>query len=195
MRIRYDRQDTAQKMVNTISTRPAAFESVAQAFLACARGALEGGSVKYKSYYQLAAQCFEEAGNAIQAAENYRIAGDFTKAVLLFKESGKFDDVYDVITNHNDKVASEVLESVKDVTRLYYLTEKKFRWVTYGYFMYIRSEFLLVFSEKPAAYSSQWKMKLPTWKNEISTMLSSIFLCSMKKNLMRLKSICPRVAF
>jgi hypothetical protein len=100
-------------MVNTISTCPAAFESAAQAFLACARDALEGGSVKYKSYYQLAAQCFEEAGNAIQAAENYRIAGDFTKAVLLFKESGKFDDVYDVITNHNDKVASEVLESVK----------------------------------------------------------------------------------
>lgn len=126
----YVLQDKAQKMLkhlSTTKTRPAAFESAAQAFLACARDALEFGSVKYRSYYQLAAQCFEEAGNVIQAAENYRIAEDFTKASLLFRKSGKFDDTYDIIINHSDKVIPEVLESVKDVTRLFYLTKKKFR--------------------------------------------------------------------
>lgn len=126
----YDLQDIAQKMPNhlgnTTSTRPAAFESAAQAFLGCARDALEGGSVKYKLYYQLAAQCLEEAGNVMQAAENYRIAENFTKAVVLFRKLGKFDDVYDIITNHSGKVSPEVL-GVKDVTRLYYLVDKKFR--------------------------------------------------------------------
>ena len=97
-----------------------------QAFLACARDAFESDSDKYKNYYQLAAKCLE-AGNIVEAAENYRIAENLTKAALLFRKSGKFDDAYDIITNHSDKVAPEDLESVKDVTRLYYLREKKFR--------------------------------------------------------------------
>jgi hypothetical protein len=113
--------------LGTTKLRPAAFESAAQAFLACVRDASESGSVNYKLCYQLAAQCFEEAGNDIHAAENYRSAGNFTKASLLFRKSGKFDDAYDIIINHSDKVAPKVLEIVKDVTRLFYLTEKKFQ--------------------------------------------------------------------
>ena len=112
--------------LDTTKTRPAAFESAAQAFLACARDAHESGSDKYKNYYQLAAKCLEEAGNIVDAAENYRIAENFTKAAILFRKSGKFDNACDIITNHSDKVAPEVLESVKDVT-LYYLREKKFQ--------------------------------------------------------------------
>ena len=126
----YALHDIAEKMPNHLGTtkrRSAAFELAAQAFLACARDAVKSGFVKYKPYYQLAAQCFEEAGNVTQAAENYRIAEDFTKASLLFRKAGKFDDAYDIITNHSDKVAPEVLETVKDVTRLFYLTEKKFQ--------------------------------------------------------------------
>ena len=130
----YVLEDIAQKVPNhlgnTTKTRPAAFESAAQAFLACARDAQESGSDKYKDYHQLAAKCLEEAGNIIKAAENYRIAEKFTKAALLFRKSGKFDDAYDIITNHSDKVTPEdwkVLESVKDVIRLYYLREKKYQ--------------------------------------------------------------------
>ena len=119
----YALQSMAQKMPN----HQAAFESAAQAFLVCACDAHENGSDKYKNYYQLAAKCLEEAGNIVEAAENYRIAEHFTKAALLFRKSGKFDDAYDIITNHSDKVAPEDLESVKDVTRLYYLREKKFQ--------------------------------------------------------------------
>ena len=190
----YILQDIAQKMPNTTNTRPAAFESAAQAFLACARDALEGGSVKYKFHHQSAAQCLEEAGNVIQAAENYRIAENFTKATLLFRKLGKFDDVYDIIINHSDKVAPEVLESVRDVTRLYYLTQKKFRWVTYHNTLYILvSNF--VFLEKPTTCLSQWKKRSATWRTEISMMLNSISLCSMKKKLLRLKSIYARVVF
>ena len=129
----YVLQDIAKKMPNHISTtktRTVAFESAAQAFLACALDAHESGSGRYRDYYQLAAKCFEESGNIIKAAENYRIAEKFTKAALLFKESGKFDDAYNIITNHGDKVTPEdrkVLESVKDVIRLYYLREKKYQ--------------------------------------------------------------------
>ena len=126
----YVLQDIAQKMPNhlaTTRTRPAAFESAAQAFLACARDAHESGSGMYKNYHQLAAKCLEEAGNIIKAAENYRTAENFTKAALLFRKSGKFDEAYDIITNHSDKVTPEVLENVKDVTRLYYLREKKYQ--------------------------------------------------------------------
>jgi hypothetical protein len=126
----YALQDTAQQMPNnpgTTKSRPAAFESAAQAFLACARDAHESGSDKYKNYHQLAAKCLEEADNIVEAAENYRIAENFTKAALLFRKSGKFDDAYDVITNHGHKVAPEDLESVKDVIRLYFLREKKFQ--------------------------------------------------------------------
>ncbi|KAF8816728.1 hypothetical protein BYT27DRAFT_7237858 [Phlegmacium glaucopus] len=138
----YVRQDIAQKIPNhlgNIRTRTAAFESAAQAFLVCARDALKGGSVTYKRYYRNAAECLEEAGNVIQAAENYRIAEDFTKAVLLFRKLGKFEDVYDIITNYGDKVAPEVLESVKDVTRLSYLTEKKFG-VAHSLFVTVEEE-------------------------------------------------------
>ena len=126
-------QDIAKKMPNhhsTTKTRPAAFESAAQAFLACARDAHESGSGRYKNFHQLAAKCLEESGNITKAAENYRIAENFTKAALLFRKSGKFDDAHDIITNHGDKVTSEdrkVLESVKDVIRLYYLREKKYQ--------------------------------------------------------------------
>ena len=129
----YVLQDIAQKMPNhysTTKTRPAAFESAAQAFLTCGRDAHDSGSGRYKNYYQLAAKCLEEAGNIIKAAENYRIAENFTKAALLFRKSGKFDDAYDIITNHGDKVTPEdrkVLESLKDVIRLYYLREKKYQ--------------------------------------------------------------------
>lgn len=127
----YSRQAIAQQMPKPLghatNRRSAAFESAAQAFLVCARDALEGRSGSYKPYYRLAAQCFEEADNITQAAENYRIAEEFTKAVLLFRKLGKFDDVYDIITYHEDKVAPQALESVKDVTRLFYLTEKKFQ--------------------------------------------------------------------
>ena len=125
----YALQDMAKNMPNppgAKTRRATAFELAAQAFLGCAHDALEGGSIRNSLYHQLAAQCFEEADNIIQAAENYRIAENFTKAVLLFRKLGKFDDVYDIITNHSDKIA-EVLESVRDVTRLYYLKEKKFR--------------------------------------------------------------------
>jgi hypothetical protein len=128
----YVLQDVAQKEYHfgNTKTRPAAFESAAQAFLACARDAFESGSGRYKNYYQLAAKCLEEAGNIIKAAENYRLAENFAKAALLFKKSGKFDDACDIITNHSDKMTPEdrkVLESVKDVIRLYYLGEKKYR--------------------------------------------------------------------
>ena len=116
-------QDIAKKMPNTTKTRPAAFESAAQAFLACARDARESGSVTYKNFHQLAAICLEESGNISKAAENYRFAENFTKAALLFRKSGKFDDAYDIITNHGDKVTPED----RDVIRLYYLREKKYQ--------------------------------------------------------------------
>jgi tetratricopeptide (TPR) repeat protein len=126
----YVLQEEALKMLSTTKTRPAAFESAAQAFLACARDARESGSDKYKVFYQLAAKCLEEAGNIIKAAENYRIAEKFTKAAILFRKSGKFDDAYDIINNYSDKVTPDdkkVLESVKDVIRLHYLGEKKYQ--------------------------------------------------------------------
>jgi hypothetical protein len=123
----YVLQDIAQKMPNHLRTTKKAFESAAQAFLACARDARESGSGKFKDYYQLAAKCLEEAGNIIKAADNYRIAENFTKAALLFRTLEKFDDAYDIITNHSDKVASEDLKIVKDVIRLYYLKEQRFQ--------------------------------------------------------------------
>ena len=125
----YVLQDIVQKMLNHLATktRTAAFKSEAQAFLSCARNAHESGSGRYKNYYQLAAKCLEEASNIINAAETYQIAENFTKAALLFRKSGKFDNAYDIITNHSDKVAPEDLISVKDVIRLYYFREKKFQ--------------------------------------------------------------------
>ena len=126
----YVLQDIAKRMpdhLSTTKTRPAAFESAAQAFLACARDAQGTGSESYKDFYHLAAKCLEESGNITKAAENYRNAEKFTKAALLFRTSGKFDDAYDIITNHSDRVTPEdrkVLESIKDKIRLYHLREK-----------------------------------------------------------------------
>ena len=125
----YVLQDVAQKVYHsgTTKTRSAAFESAAQAFLACARDARESGSGRYKNFHQLAAKCLEEAGNIIKAAENYRIAENFTKAALLFRKSDKFDDVFDIITNHRDKVTPEDRKLLEDVIRLYYFGEKNYQ--------------------------------------------------------------------
>ena len=163
----YALEDIAKKMPNLLGTtskaRSAAFESAAQAYLVCARDAPESGSGVYKDCCRLAAKCFEEAGNTIKAAENYRIAENFTKAALLFKKSSKFDDAYDIITNHSDKVASEDLKNVKDVIRLYYFREKKFQWVTYFLcYVYPLRAVLNCSSEKPTRYLPQWKKKLTT---------------------------------
>nr|GAT46622.1 predicted protein [Mycena chlorophos] len=81
-----------------LEARKAAFVAVAAEFMSCAQ---EDGNL---TYFRIAAQCYEEAGN---------------DAV------GDFDSAVDVIKNHRENIKLEVLENVTSVARLFYFKESK----------------------------------------------------------------------
>ncbi|KAJ7051208.1 hypothetical protein C8F01DRAFT_1237408 [Mycena amicta] len=104
---------------HAVEARKAAFIGVAEAFMS---RATEEGSV---TYFRIAAQCFEEAGDETTAAQVYRQAKQFTKSTELYRKLGNFDEAVYNIKNHKESIASDVLTSVTNVARLYYFKEKE----------------------------------------------------------------------
>ncbi|KAJ7222624.1 hypothetical protein GGX14DRAFT_558715 [Mycena pura] len=70
-----------------------------------------------------AAECFEDAGDDLQAAQIYREAREFTKSTELYRKLGNFDEAVDNIKNHEQEIQLEVLASVTNVARLFYFKE------------------------------------------------------------------------
>ncbi|KAF7306351.1 UvrD-like helicase ATP-binding domain-containing protein [Mycena indigotica] len=102
-----------------LEARKAEFRRVADAFMDCAR---EDGNV---GYFRIAAQCLEEAGDELAAAQVYRQAKDFTRSTELYRKLGNFDEAVYNIKNYKSDIKSEVLTSVTNVARLYYFKEQK----------------------------------------------------------------------
>ncbi|KAF8972584.1 hypothetical protein BDZ97DRAFT_1752471 [Flammula alnicola] len=105
--------------------REVAFKIAGEAFSSCARNTNDLET--QQSYYGLSADCLVHAGEIHQAADTYRLAGNFTEASLLFRKLGKFDDVHNIITTSGNKINPGVLETVQDVLRLYYVNRKDFK--------------------------------------------------------------------
>jgi len=54
------------------------------------------------------------------------LIGNYTKSVVLFRKAGKFGDVHQLIVNFADEIEQNALEAVRDVVRLYHVTQKDF---------------------------------------------------------------------
>ena len=119
-------REQARKLPSGNSRHLAAFLLAAQKFLSCA----EAGKNRI-IYFRRAGECFETAREDLQATQAYLNAGDYDIAAKLFRKLGRFDEAIDIIDVHEEQMSRGVVETIKDVARLYYFREKEF---TYALF-------------------------------------------------------------
>ncbi|KAJ7451097.1 hypothetical protein FB451DRAFT_1566339 [Mycena latifolia] len=102
-----------------IEARKAAFLQAAGAFVDCAK------EDKTLAYFRIAAECFEDAGDDLQAAQSYKDAAEYTRAAELYRKLGNFDEAVAIVKTHKAKIQPDVVTSVTSVARLYYFKEQK----------------------------------------------------------------------
>ncbi|KAJ7725516.1 hypothetical protein DFH07DRAFT_853912 [Mycena maculata] len=102
-----------------IEARKDAFLEAAAAFIDCAR------EDKTLAYFRIAAECFEDAGDDLQAAQTFRDAEEYTRSAELYRKLGHFDDAVYLIKNHRRQIRPEVITNVTNVARLFYFKEQK----------------------------------------------------------------------
>ncbi|KAJ7671947.1 hypothetical protein B0H17DRAFT_1208872 [Mycena rosella] len=102
-----------------IEARKAAFFEAAAAFVDCAK------EDKTLAYFRIAAECFEDAGDDLQAAQSYRDAEEYTRSTELYRKLGNFDEAVAIVKTHKARIRPEVVTSVTSVARLYYFKEQK----------------------------------------------------------------------
>ena len=114
-----------------ISQRPIAFRAAAEAFLSCIPAAQDYQT--QKGYYRLSAKCLEQASDTVYdlslAAKRYQLAEDFVDAAKLFRRCGYFEDLHNIILNHEAEFTGsdvETLEALRGVARLYFVSRKNF---------------------------------------------------------------------
>ncbi len=107
------------------STQPAAFATAAKAFIASAGVAI----TEKKAYYRIAAQCYVDSGEDHKAAQAYSLATEYTLAAQHYRKAGKFEEAVDVIKEHKGRMQSTVVQSIVDVSKLYFLREKQIKYV------------------------------------------------------------------
>ncbi|KAJ6573853.1 hypothetical protein DFH09DRAFT_1311930 [Mycena vulgaris] len=119
----YLRQEARQKPAGSnrraIEARRNAFLEAAAAFVGCAR------EDETLAYFRIAAECFEDAGDDLQAAQSYRDAKEYTRSTELYRKLGNFDEAVAIVKTHKEKIRPEVVTSVTSVARLYYFKEQK----------------------------------------------------------------------
>ncbi|GLB36677.1 putative uvrD-like helicase C-terminal domain [Lyophyllum shimeji] len=103
--------------------RQTAFVTAAEAFLGCAEAATKNRLV----YFRIAAKCFESGAEELRAANTYLRAHEYDTAAKLFRKLGLFDEAVAVIKTNEKHMQSDVVESIKDVARLYYFREKELK--------------------------------------------------------------------
>ncbi|PPQ98969.1 hypothetical protein CVT24_003465 [Panaeolus cyanescens] len=109
---------------NKGSQRAANFTRAAEAFARCAEEA--DGVSAGKKYRLFAGECFEEAKLLQRAVEQFRLAEEFTRAAILLRKLGSFDEVKDLLITHEDRIETHTFEILKDVVRLYYVSSRQY---------------------------------------------------------------------
>ncbi|KAJ6498051.1 P-loop containing nucleoside triphosphate hydrolase protein [Mycena vitilis] len=102
-----------------IEARRTAFLEAALAFVDCAQ------EDKTLAYFRIAAECFEDAGDDLQAAQIYRDAKEYTRSTELYRKLGNFDEAVDNVANHREEIRPDVVANVTNVARLFYFKEHK----------------------------------------------------------------------
>lgn len=98
-----------------------AFIRAAGAFTTSAEQAVKEKAV----YYRIAGKCFEQGGDHARAADAYLRAKEFTLSATHYRRAGMFDDAVKVIKDHRHLVEPRVVDTIFDVSRVYYLREHK----------------------------------------------------------------------
>lgn len=106
-----------------VEARRTAFLEAATAFVNCAR------ETSTLAYFRIAAECFEDAGEDLSAAQNYQDAKEYTRSAELYRKLGRFDEAVDIVKNHKAKIRPEVVANVTNVARLFYFKEHKLEYV------------------------------------------------------------------
>jgi hypothetical protein len=99
-----------------------AFLRAAEAFRDCA---VSDTLRNRRTYFWVAGECFERAGDDRQAARAYIDAEEFNDAAKLYRKAGMFDEAVEVIKMYGCQMLPAVVDSITDVARLFYFTEQK----------------------------------------------------------------------
>lgn len=104
--------------------RDLAFKSAAKAFETCSQNVND--DLTKNKYLKLSAGCLEEGGDDAlhaRAAEVYRQGNWRSDALRLYRKLGKFDEIYEIITQSD---AATIDQSIRDVTRLFFVSKKEY---------------------------------------------------------------------
>ena len=101
-----------------------AFVSAAEAFAACATTA-DSADARAK-YLKHSGQCYYDGGKCLRAAETYERGRWFDDAATVYREMGRFDNIFEILTKYRSQMKPSIRESIEDVTRLYYVSRKEY---------------------------------------------------------------------
>ncbi len=99
-----------------VKIRSKAFGDAACAFL---RVASEPGS-QNSCYFHAAAECFLEVPDEHQAAKAYQSASEYTLAAQSFRKAGSFSKAIGVLRDHKNEVSPDVAGPILYASRLYF---------------------------------------------------------------------------
>ena len=102
-----------------------AFIKAAEAFLDCASSA----SKETRTYFSVAADCFERGDDIKRAAKANLDAENFTRAAQLYRKVGMFDEAVQIVKDHKEKMEAHIADSIVDIARLYYFKEHELEYV------------------------------------------------------------------
>ena len=97
------------------TTRNAAFNSAADAFYSSACNTADPKAKE--DYYRVSAECYEDAGEFLRAAEVYQLIEDHTKSLVLFQKAGKFSNVHQLTVGFADEIKPNALAAQGETQR------------------------------------------------------------------------------
>ena len=104
----------------TSATRIKAFVTTADAFFACAQDFPSKRVNERLTYYGIAGECYSEARDLKSAGDSYRMAERYNEAARTYREGECFDEMVEVITQHENAIDNNLLERLKMVAQMYY---------------------------------------------------------------------------
>ncbi|KAM5542268.1 hypothetical protein V8D89_004141 [Ganoderma adspersum] len=120
------REEARASFANTrgvVSSQSSAFVKAAEAFIDSVYGALEPED--RRTYYRIAAECYVRGGDDGKAGAAYRDAAEYTLAAKHFRKAGMFDEAIAVVQSHEKDIPRDVVQSIIDVSKLYYIRENE----------------------------------------------------------------------
>jgi hypothetical protein len=120
-----------------VTLRSKAFGDAAKEFIKCASPT----TAESRAYHRIAAECFQEGNNILEAARLYVKAEDFDRAAQLYRDAGMFGEAMQIVRENRGKMQSKVVHSIVQDCRLNHFKKQEFPYVSIPTF-----EFLLLTS-------------------------------------------------